>query len=499
MMTAGLGGVVRHGCVALADRGRVLGVCGQERVTRVRGAGFNASGLPDEALDVLLQRMGRSRRDVARYVVAEPRREAAGDEGFERVDHHFAHACAAYLTSPFSSAAIVVCDHETPKVSVWAGRDASITRVDWPWSGPGFADVYSRGAAAFGFRADAGDQRLEALARLRPDSRDARLATLVALGDASLSVDPGLERAIEEWLAGERNPGAPARAALAAALQARIGEVFVEFLAAVRQRTGCEHLCLAGSFFYHSSINTLAKRAGLFSEVFVPVDPGNAGLAVGTALHASGTSPQPISPFLGPAYSGQEAKEVLDNCKLQYGWESEEGAIATAVRALQQGTLVGWFDGAMEWGPRALGARCILANPFAPYVLENLNHFLKRREPWRGYAISGLETAVAEHFEGPASAPFMEGDYRPRDASRFANVLPSPGAAIRVQTVGPGGQPRFMRLLEAFGATTGLPFLVNTSFNGFHEPIVCSPRDAVRVFYGSGLDLLVLDQFVLRK
>jgi carbamoyltransferase len=321
----------------------------------------------------------------------------------------------------------------------------------------------------------------------------------VSLGDGSLSVDPGLERALEELLAGERNPGAPARAALAAALQARIGEVFVEFLAAVRQRTGCEHLCLAGSFFYHSSINTLAKRAGLFTEVFVPVDPGNAGLAVGTALHASGTAPQAVSPFLGPAYSGQEAKEVLDNCKLQYGWESEEGAIATAVRALQQGTLVGWFDGAMEWGPRALGGRCILANPFAPYVLENLNHFLKRREPWRGYALSGAAAAIAEHFVGPEEAPFMECDYRPRDPERFRSILPAPEAAIRIQTVSAIAPPRFRKLIDAFGSVTGLPFLVNTSFNGFHEPIVCSPRDAVRVFYGSGLDMLVLDRFVVTK
>jgi carbamoyltransferase len=93
----------------------------------------------------------------------------------------------------------------------------------------------------------------------------------------------------------------------------------------------------------------------------------------------------------------------------------------------------------------------------------------------------------------------MEGDYRPRDHRRFANVLPAPTAAIRVQTVGAGALPRFARLLTAFGAASGLPILVNTSFNGFHEPIVCSPRDAVRVFYGSGLDVLVLDGFVLRK
>jgi carbamoyltransferase len=216
-------------------------------------------------------------------------------------------------------------------------------------------------------------------------------------------------------------------------------------------------------------------------------------------LRAIGSAPQSVSPFLGPAYTSEETKETLDNCKLQYALESDAGAIETAVRALQKGALVAWFDGAMEWGPRALGARSILANPFSPYVLENLNRFLKRREPWRGYALSGLEEAVGQSFRGPAVSPFMECDYRAVDADRFRHVTPAPGAAIRIHTVDRSGPPRFRRLLEAFGAATGLPFLVNTSFNGFHEPIVCSPRDAVRVFYGSGIDLLVLDRFVLKK
>jgi carbamoyltransferase len=229
------------------------------------------------------------------------------------------------------------------------------------------------------------------------------------------------------------------------------------------------------------------------------VNPGNAGLAVGTALHVNGAAPRSVSPFLGPSYQSDEIKATLDNCKLRYDWARDEDAIATAVDAVTRGMLVGWFDGAMEWGPRALGGRCILANPFAPYVLENLNHFLKRREPWRGYALSGLAGAVHEHFDGPTEAPFMECDYQPRDPSRFRHILPSPDAAIRVQTVGADSPPRFRKLLETFGAASGAPFLVNTSFNGFHEPIVCSPRDAVRVFYGSGLDVLILDGFVIAK
>ena len=246
-------------------------------------------------------------------------------------------------------------------------------------------------------------------------------------------------------------------------------------------------------------MNTRVKACGHFAGVFVPPDPGDSGNAVGAALSAGGVRIPGASPFVGPSYSAQETKEVLDNCKLQYEWVSEDGAIAAALKGLEQGHLVGWFQGAMEWGPRALGARSILANPQAPYVLENLNRFLKQRESWRGYAVSALQEAVPEHFDGPASSPFMECDYVPRDRATFHNLLPAPDAAMRVHTVSEDAHPMFRRLLEAQGQATGLPFLVNTSFNGFHEPIVCSPRDAVRVFYGSGLDLLVLNQFIIRK
>jgi carbamoyltransferase len=170
-----------------------------------------------------------------------------------------------------------------------------------------------------------------------------------------------------------------------------------------------------------------------------------------------------------------------------------------AVDALMAGHLVGWFDGPMEAGARALGGRSILASPMSPFVLENLNRYLKRREPWRGYALSGEAAVVAEHFQGPAKARFMECDFRPRDASTFRHVLPHPQSALRIQTVDETAPPRFRQLLRVFGQASGLPILVNTSFNGFQEPLVCSPRDALRVFYGTGLDLLILGSFVLRK
>ncbi len=495
MMIAGLNGG-RDGAAALADGGRLVGVCAQERVTRVRGAG-SLPGWPAEALDLLLQRRGRSRADLGRSVAVDvPAGAQPAGPAAERLDHHLAHASTAYLSSPFTSAAIVVCDDEAPGVTVWTGRGAEVTRVDWPWIGLGFAEAYSRVATAFGFNTAAADRQLEALARLHPTARDADVDALFSWRDGALVADPALEHRLEARAGGASDSD---RARLAAAAQARLGDLLLELLAEVRHRLGDERLCVGGSLFYHSFMNSRVRRAGLFAEVFVPIDPGNSGLAAGAALHGLGGAPAPVSPFLGPAYSAEDVKAVLDNCKLQYSWESEEGAAAVAVKALGEGHLVGWFDGGMEWGPRALGARCILASPTQPYVLENLNRFLKQREPWRGYSLSGTEAAVAEHFDGPARADFMECDFTPRDPQRFRHVLPTPDAAVRVQTVGGDGLPRFARLLEAAGTASGLPFLVNTSFNGFHEPIVCSPRDAVRVFYGSGLDLLVMHQFILRK
>jgi carbamoyltransferase len=486
-----------HGCVALSNGGPVVAVCEQQRVTRVRGAGWNASGLPDEALDTLLERLRYTRADVARYATADGDDDMIDGKTVDRLDHHLAHACASYLSSPLPSAVIVVCDQESPKNSVLTGRGAEVTRFDWPWDGPGFADTYSACAAAFGFASNGGAQRLEALARLAPGHRDERVTALFSGDESSLRGISGWQARLEALV--KAADGIPACARLAAAVQGRIGELFIDWLAAVRHRVGDERLCVAGSFFYHSSINTLARQSGLFAEVFVPVDPGNPGLAVGAAMHSTGSGPRPLSAFLGPAYDATDIKATLDNCKLRYDWHSREDIVEIAVKALQQGTLVAWYEGSMEWGPRALGARSILANPFAQYVLENLNGFLKRREPWRGYALSALAHEVPRHFDGPLRAPFMECDYRPRDREIFRHALPTPGAALRVQSVDGEAPPGFTNLLERFGAATGYSCLVNTSFNGFHEPIVCTPRDAVRVFYGSGIDMLVLDQFILTK
>ena len=495
-LCVGLGGATDNACVALCADGRVLAISEQERITRVRSAGFNRTGLPDEVLDALLRGAGRRREDVTSYAIGETSPAPDGVR-LTKIDHHFAHACAAFLPSPFASATIVICDHESPEISVWDGIGTTITRVEWPWTGPGFASVYTQSARALGFGVGGAEQRMEALARLAPSLRDEGVAALVRLDDDHLRLEPGWPSALAERIAGG---GQSDRIAVAAAVQTRISDLLVEFLTAITRRMPANrHLCVGGSLCYNSHINSVVKGSGLFEDVFIPINPGNAGLAVGTAMHAGGADRQVISPFLGPSYQAEEIKATLDNCKLTYRWASEAETIALAVEDLQRGRLVAWFDGSMEWGPRALGARSIIANPFAKYALENLNRFLKQREPWRGYALSGLESAVHDHFDGPGASPFMECDYVPKQPDAFREILPDLKAAVRVQTVGAGAPPRFQALLQAFGDATGIPILVNTSFNGFREPIVCSPRDAVRVFFGTGIDTLVVGQFVIRK
>jgi len=501
VIIAGLTPVNPAGAVALGADGALVAACPHERVTRVRGRAAR-QGWPDQTLDLLLARRGASRHDVHRYVAVEPAPgglAVSAPAGSEVIGHHLAHACSAYLTSPFSSAAVVVCDEAPPGVSVWIGDGATLRPFEWPWRGLGFADAYAWIAQAVGLAGPGAGQRLEALARLAPGQRSAWTEAVIAAADDGLVLAPSAGAAVAEALGAHPHLGDPTSAAVAAALQARLGDLFVELLAAVQRRTGQTRVCLGGTLFSHSPMTTRARLDGGFAEMFVPADPGDTGLAVGAVLHALGRPPAPVPAQLGPSYGAEEVKATLDNCKLTYRWESDDRAIQVAVEALMAGRLVGWFDGPMEWGPRALGARSILASPFSPYVLENLNRFLKHREPWRGYAVSGLTAAVAEQLDGPAQADHMECDYHPKDRERFTCVLPTPAAALRAQTVGPGAPPRFHRLLEGFGRASGLPFLVNTSFNGFHEPIVCSPRDAVRVYYGSGLDLLVIQQFVLQK
>jgi carbamoyltransferase len=294
---------------------------------------------------------------------------------------------------------------------------------------------------------------------------------------------------------------------VASAFQRHLGSLLVSAAADVKRATGATRLCVGGGLFYNTTFNTVLRQSGMFDDVFVPPNVGNAGIAIGAALTMAEQDGQAVqgatSPFLGPEYDAETIKQTLDNCKLSYECLSDRDTIETAASALARGQLVGWFQGRMEWGPRALGNRSILASPHSPYVLDNLNVFLKHRERHRLYGLSVPEEQAANLFDGPPQSRFMEFEYQPRNRGLFRTVMLDDTTTLRVQTVpDKPGDPETTRLRglhERVGQTTGLPVLVHTSFNGFAEPMVCSPRDAIRVFFGTGLDLLVMQRFVVRK
>jgi carbamoyltransferase len=500
----GVSGARQNAAAAAVIDGRLVAFCEQERVTRIRSVGLAPGTLPHAALTAVLDRVGRRPSDIHALATGEAA-AIIDDVRHHPVEHHRAHAAAAAFTSPFESGAVLICDqHSEPQISVWRFDAGELVRYPWPWEGPGFAQLYSECATLFGFPSRS-EYRLEALARLGSDEpRDSeQLASALAYRAGTRWADSRWRAIVLDWLDGCRGPlDTPCTAPVASSFQACIGDALVAMLQDIRRELQVDTLCLGGGLFYNTYLNTRVAASGLFKRVYVPANPGNAGLAAGAPLAlAAETAPVPpgsADPFLGPRYAPDVIKATLDNCKLTYDYLSDREVIDVAVAALRRGQLVAWFQGGMEWGPRSLGNRSILANPFAPYVLENLNAFLKQREPYRAYGVSVCVDEAARYFSIPAPSRFMELEGDVLDRETFRHALPAGVKRLRVQTI--GDEPALFRQLHrAFGEATGAGVLVNTSFNGFHEPIVCSPRDAVRVFYGGGLDLAVLGNFVLRK
>ncbi|MGH9255982.1 MAG: carbamoyltransferase C-terminal domain-containing protein [Vicinamibacterales bacterium] len=483
--------------------GHVRAACEQERLTRVRGVGLAGTALPVEAVDGVMALAHCRPDDVTTYVVAEPEVRLPAGLRTWTVDHHQAHAATAFLTSPFERAAVLVCDSESGReLSVWSGNGNRVVDLRWPWRGGAFASLFAQCAELFAPGSPARAYEMEVLAHLGRGDGVERLRNVFRLDDDCLDIDSRWREHVARMIEWEGRP--PAHAAeTASAVQRRIGDLLLELLGEIRATVGADALCVAGGFFYNTYFTTLVRTSGIFERTFVPINPGNAGLCVGAALMldrengGGGAARTVVSPFLGPSYDSETIKATLDGCKLSYEFVSENDAIDAAVAALGRGELVGWFQGRMEWGHRALGHRSILADACSPYVLDNLNSFLRKRERSRPFGLAACDDAVPKLLCGPSASPFMEYEYRPRD-DRFRHVLPPGATSIRVQTV-PADAGPFRRLLETVEQATGTGALVNTSFNGFNEPIVCNPRDAIRVFFGTGLDLLVIGQFILRK
>jgi predicted NodU family carbamoyl transferase len=437
---------------ALIDLERhAVAACEENRLTRAVDSG--TVGPPELAIAELLRFLDRRRDDIDRT-------RGVAEEG--DVDAHNAHAAYALRASGFRNPLVVVCGSE---VSAW--YEGARIPIERP---PDFSGPYGALVQRLGYRPMRDEHLVEALARGGHEA--------------------------------------------ASAVQQDVGDQLVGLLADLQSQTGAQTLCLSGGLFFNTYFTSRVAASCQFDTVYIPPHPGRNGASIGAALLAAegvdGALSSDVigSPYIGPSYTDEVIKSTLENCKLSFDLLHEDRLFDLVLHQLSRGRLVGWFHGRLEWGPRALGHRSVLADPFAPHVLENLNGFLKRRPAFRAYGVSVPADCLADLFEpagtgrrtsGPLhTSPFMQYEYQPKDVRKFRTILPAGAQTLRVHTVD-DSEPRFLRLLRTWGERSGTPVLVNTSFNGFHEPLVCSPRDAIRVFYGTGLDVLALENFVLRK
>ena len=437
--------------------------------------------------------------------------------------HHLCHAASSFFLSPYDRALIVILDEDGDGTSglVAVGEGTKIRvlhRIPFPRS---LGWIYTQVTELLGFIPHKEEHKTQwlslegepalkhvflALMR-RPGSLLPRLnfsyfkrglAGRVAFSDK-------LYRAI--GLAGrDARLSDDQRRVIAAILQQACTEVVTDLIKHFLEGEKLDRVCLGGGLFLNALlVSSVEKEIGL-DRVFVPPAPGNAGCALGAALLFQEQTNQARKPpaegvYWGPSYSRSEIKDTLDNSKARYSLQiTEDRKIDTAVQLLQSGKIVAWYQGATEFGPRALGNRSVLASPWAPYVKENLNDYIKHREWFRPFALAVPEEDCAKWFEASYSCRYMNslGTALPgRDGLPEGFLLP--GNRVRLHVVSRQSNLLFWRLLKRFGETAPAPILVNTSFNLFGEPLVVGPRDAMRSYFCSGIDALIIDNFVLSK
>jgi carbamoyltransferase len=473
-------------------------------------------------------------------------------------DHHESHAASAFFPSPYESAAIVTLDGvgewSTSTYGVGEGNRLRLTHhITFPHS---LGLLYSAFTYYCGFKVNSGEYKLMGLAPYgRPIYRDTILKSLIDLkDDGSFRMDmdyfnycQGLTMTSRKFHAlfgrAPRRPESRIEQIdldLAASVQAVTEEAMLRIARTVQKETGKRHLVLAGGVALNCVGNGRILRDGPFDDIWIQPAAGDAGGALGAALfvwhqllekpRAAATTGEDFQcgSFLGPSFSDQDVERMLRGQGVQsQHFEDDEALCQHVAGLLADEKIVGWFQGRMEFGPRALGARSILGDPRSPKMQANMNLKIKFRESFRPFAPSVLHEHASEWFEvrSGQESPYMLVVAPVRDEHLLAldedaqrvmrddpdlrqrvNIPRSMIPAVthvdnsaRLQTVDRRRNPRFHRLIQAFYGLTGCPMLVNTSFNVRGEPIVCTPQDAVRCFRATEMDALVLQNHVLVK
>jgi carbamoyltransferase len=525
MTILGIGGLLGDAAAAVLKDGALVAAIEESKLTR-RGIRFgNAGELPAASISTCLELAGVRAEEVDAVAVVRPipdsdfhltLRAQFPNSRILVTEHHQAHAASAYFPSPFDEATVLALDRggDFRCGSRWQARGTQMSLDFEEYLSDSLGELYGRVTELLGFEARAEEHKVQWLSVAGDDRFRALFLDILALTDAGPRMDRSYfstERLTHGRFSarfydrlglkdGEPLPDA-LRAHIAAGVQRAIED------AAIRMAGKGRNLCLAGGLGLNALfVHALETRSG-FENVFVQPASGNAGTAIGAVLdawHGACRRAERVrldTLCLGPAFSAEETKKVLENCKLGFRYlVTTDDLIHAAVSQLNDNKIVAWMHGRMEFGARALGNRSILASPLDPYSTENLNIFIKHREIFRKFAASVPAELCAEYFEVGPNARYLStvGRVRPQHRDRFAAAILT-GDLVRVHAVDRDENPLYWKLLHAAGAATGLPVLYNTSFNLFGEPLVCTPRDAVRSFYSSGIDAMFVGHFLLQK
>ncbi|ADG89345.1 carbamoyltransferase [Thermobispora bispora] len=540
MRFLGINAIFHDPAAALVVDGRIVAAAEEERFSRrkhgKRPVPFSAWELPEQAAAWCLRQAGLRPQDLdgvaysydpalvrpgqagldghweelrTRYARRAPHFLATALPGLDPaqvrfVPHHVAHAASACLAAPYPESAVLVCDGRGEAASHLAGhhRGGELTVLAAQELPSSLGLMYEELTEHLGFQRSSDEYKVMALAAYgEPRHLEAFRDLIRPTGDGGFHVEP------IDWHAFAKPPTEEGRwtsehADLAASVQARLEEVLLDLARWLHARTGARHLTMAGGVALNCVANTRLLAEGPFDDVWVQPAAGDAGTALGGALHLAAEHGEPITPMdgadLGRGWTDEELAAWLDRARVPY--ERPDDLAAAVAAELAADRIVAWFQGRAEYGPRALGHRSLLAHPGHAANTERLND-VKGREPFRPVAPMVLAERAGEIFtRGPLTSPYMLfiHDVRPGWRELIPAVVHVDGTA-RIQTVDRRREPLLARLLEEFEARTGLPVLVNTSLNTAGRPMVDDPRDALECFGSAPVDVLALGPYLVRR
>jgi carbamoyltransferase len=434
---------------------------------------------------------------------------------FRFVDHHLAHAISTYSYSGFEDAAVVIMDGRGAweATSVWhgnRGRIEPVLTIDWPNS---LGLFYATFTSFLGFVPNSDEWKVMGLAPYGKPGVDLSMFIDPAAGPYKVHTDRLIRNSggpFSAWpaaLGARRVPESgisELHKDIACAVQERCEVAMMNVVRLALERTRSRNLCLAGGVALNSKANGKISTSGVVDNIFVQPAAADDGVALGAALapYLDGGQRLPLKrmrhAYLGPSFDNNAIEATLKTYKIRFTRVSDVASVAAEL--LAEGKILGWYQGRMEFGPRALGNRSILADPRDPTMNEKVNNAVKFREWWRPFAPSFKKEAAPEYLESAYDSPFMilTAQVRPEKRAVIPSVTHVDGSA-RPQTVEEEINPLYYRLIDEFYKRTGVPVIMNTSFNLRGEAIVHTPTDALRTFFSSGMDALVLCSFLVEK